>query len=411
MSTTSKGGRTDAQSGASALAKELWQIPSTQRHAFGITDDAIRIWDAGISCIRILIDDSDPRSWLDRLDEFVRERFGDIEDFDEANVERFAAEAQRLIGADIPEWAQDIKKEGFQRFARRAVGEAAYHRLVAALQTDAAVLTVALRRATRGLMPYAVALDDLYSVLPERERMPLPMPPSDVSSDVSSTMLSLMWVLDTSLEKLVEFSAPIVAEESSPPELTLLTKNDLLKLAVELRRTVSGRSRQKVTELSSSLGRKVQGARDALQYSADSVAQAANSLIELIDRLLRAAFTDAEVLSWIEQNYPEAKDLTWIDRGLAKPTKRGQILCFVHAGFPVDKPSVIHQLAATALATARTQLQKLKHADQGTEEELEEVQQLLAAVEGFLHLAIGVAWAAASDERVESLRLNLDARR
>ncbi|WP_232234540.1 hypothetical protein [Actinoplanes sp. N902-109] len=403
-----KGSRANAESSDSALARELWQVPPAQRRAFGLTDEAIWIWDVAVSCIRILIDDSNPRPWSDRLDDFFTDRFGDLEEISEEDVQRFTAEAERMAKEGLTDWSKDIRRDGFQKFVQRAVGEAAYRRLTAALQIDAVILSVALRRATRGLMPYAVALDDLYSVLPEGQRIKLPAPPSDLSA----TMLSTMWLLDTSLEKLVEFSAPAVAEDARPPELSSLAKDDIVALLIELRELVSGQSRQKVTELSSSLGRKVQGARDALQYSADSVAQAANSLIELIDRLLRAAFSDAEVLAWIDQNYPESKDLTWADgRGVVMPTKRGQILCFVHAGVPVEKPSILHQLAATALATTRTQLQQLKHADQGTEEEMEQVQRLLAAVEGFLHLAIGVAWSVASDDRLESLRLNLDGRR
>jgi hypothetical protein len=81
----------------------------------------------------------------------------------------------------------------------------------------------------------------------------------------------------------------------------------------------------------------------------------------------------------------------------------------VYARTPVIRPSVIHELAATALLTTRTQLQKLKHADQGTEDEMLEIRRLLAALEGFLHLAIGVVRAVVPDEQIEAQRSNLDA--
>jgi hypothetical protein len=52
------------------------------------------------------------------------------------------------------------------------------------------------------------------------------------------------------------------------------------------------------------LSRKIQGARDALTYSADPVSQAASSLIEMIDRLLRTAFNEAEVLCLDSKQLP-----------------------------------------------------------------------------------------------------------
>ena len=51
-----------------------------------------------------------------------------------------------------------------------------------------------------------------------------------------------------------------------------------------------------------------------------------------------------------------------------------------------------------------SQLQRLKHADLGIPEERDEVYQLLAAVEGFMHLAVNVAWALAPDEKRDQLR-------
>ena len=390
----------------SALVRELRSLSPTQRRALGTTVEMLEIWDGVTSCVALMIDDSDERTLPERLNTYFEDRFGSLDQISENDVDKIANEAKTLLAGKIPDWAEDLQRIGVRKFILRAVGEAKYQRLSFALKEDVAIIAVALRRAAKALKPFAVALDDLYATLPAEERLKLP-----TTIDLPNSMLSLMLVLDAQLDKLVDFSAPVLAVDNLPAELAVSTKNDLLALVGELREIVSGRSRDKVKALSVALGRKVQGARDALQYSADSVAQAANSLIELIDRLLRAAFTDEEVLAWINKSYPKSQGLTWIDKGVTKPTKRGQILCFVHAGTTVDAPSIIHELAATALTKTRTQLQKLKHADQGTEEELQQIRQSLAAVEGFLHLAIGIAWAVVPEEQIEALRSNLDARR
>lgn len=394
---------TTGQGAGSALVRELRQVRPSQRQAFGVTDEVLQIWDGMIGLIELLIDEADPRGRWDRLEGYFQNLFGDVESVSQVDVEAMTAEVTQLMSQKVPDWAEDVKREGFQKFVRRAVGEASYQRLVSALQEDMAIVAVALRRAARALMPFAVALDDLYSRLPEGQRLSLP-----TRSDLPNSILSLMLMLEGPLDKLVQFSAPSIVQEDLPADLAFGTADQILELVDELRELVSGQSRAKVQQLSRTLGRKVQGARDALQYSADSVAQAANSLIELIDRLLRAAFSDAEVIEWVNRNYANKPGLTHESSGVVRPTKRGQVLCFVHAGASVNEPSVMHELAASALVATRTQLQKLKHADLGTEEEQEEIRELLSAVEGFLHLAIGVAWATVSDQRLDELKANLD---
>jgi len=94
--------------------------------------------------------------------------------------------------------------------------------------------------------------------------------------------------------------------------------------------------------------------------------------------------------------------------GSVRPTKRAQSLCFAHAGLAVDQPSALHELAAEAIVTTRTQLQKLKHDDRGTSEEIEELQRYLAAIEGYLTLVIGFVWAAAPSSSIDQFRSRLE---
>jgi hypothetical protein len=119
-------------------------------------------------------------------------------------------------------------------------------------------------------------------------------------------------------------------------------------------------------------------------------------------------------MEWSRTSYQNLKNMTYVDRRdggteRRRPTKMAQALCFVHSGQPVAEPSPLHELAAAALVTTRSALQQLKHADRGTEEELVEVRRYLAAVEGFLDLAVGLVWAIAPTDQVDRLRERLEA--
>lgn len=183
---------------------------------------------------------------------------------------------------------------------------------------------------------------------------------------------------------------------SRTEELRHLVVQDWAALMDELRQVVSTQAQVRVLQANSMLARKMQGARDALEHSADPVSQAANSLIELIDRLLRQSFPEPAVLDWVRTKYPTMSDLIWSDRqqGRSRPTKRGQALCFLYAGQKCDQPSVLHLVAAAALVESRNRLENLKHSDKGTDDEKQLVRDLISAIEGILTIAIRFGWAA-----------------
>jgi hypothetical protein len=203
-----------------------------------------------------------------------------------------------------------------------------------------------------------------------------------------------------------------------PDQLTAMQKarldapsvSDIAGLTAGLRGRISGQSRALVKDLNDTLDRKLRGASDALAFSADSNSQAANSLIEFIDRLLRKTYTDDEVMAWLGENYPDLDDLTYHDRnaGKVRPTKRGQALCFVHARASVPQPSETHVLVATSLSAIRKKLQQIKHADEGTDEERDTITSCLIGLEAFVHLGIGLAWAMVPDAGLVDLKARLD---
>jgi hypothetical protein len=384
----------------SALAHELLRLRPAQRELLGIQQAAILLWNAIVSCAAALTDDADARPWQERLDALFT---GAPEELSEVNLAQVVDYLNAGVADDIARWSEELKRIGLRRFLERMLGAGAYYRLRVALQKDSLIVTIALRRAARALMPVSVAFDDLMSVLPPTQLSKVPS-----LTGAPNALLSLFLQLDAALERAMEFGAPTstVVEGSSDGGLNV---EDLGVLAAQLREIVSGRSRESVTKLSAALGRKIKGARDALDYSADAIAQCANSLIELIDRLLRAAFTDEDVLDWLRANYRHLPDMTYVDDdGKTRPTKRAQALCFAHSGLPVSEPSPLHELAAVALVTTRSALQRLKHADRGTEDEQIEVRRYMAAVEGFLDLAVSLVWAIAPAEQVDGLRMRLE---
>lgn len=178
-----------------------------------------------------------------------------------------------------------------------------------------------------------------------------------------------------------------------------------------LRKVIADRSRELAEQLGSIVTRKMKGARDAVALSADPVSQAANSLIELIDRLLRAAFTDQEVLDWISKNYPDEKQLRYVKDEKVRPTKLAQARCFVFAGEPKGDQPAFGELIAGVLVNARSELQRLKHADTGEPEELDELGQLIGAIEGFFALGVRLAWGQIPDDTLPQLYGRLDPKR
>lgn len=390
--------------GSSELAREVRRFKPGQRQAIGVVDEAILLWDVIISCAAVLIDDSDETLWYERLGTLVGQAFGDDPVTDLGKIERAGAYVEKFTKEDLPKWTNDLKKDGPVRFLVRMLGAATFRRCSIALRQDSAVLTTALRRATRGILPYAVALDDLYVTLPPSAATKLP---GLVGSP--SAALTLAVKLDELFgEKARDWGLPLTLFAAEGVEVNELRVEDLPEMVEGLREFASSRSRAAVAELSDALDRKMRGARDAIKHSADPIGQAATSLIELLDRILRAAFTENQVTSWVARNYPDAADMTYVPidsrDGRVRPTKRAQALCFAHAGVDVESPSPLHELAAAAIVSTRTELQRLKHDDDGSPEDLEELQRLLAAVEGFMTLVVGVVWAAAPTEILDEFR-------
>lgn len=125
--------------------------------------------------------------------------------------------------------------------------------------------------------------------------------------------------------------------------------------------------------------------------------------------MLRDAFTEEFVLDWVERNRPNDRTLTYFDANQNKerPTKRGQALCFIFAGENGAHAMPLHETIASSLNETRRGLQKIKHADTGSEEERERLREFMASVEGFVMYAIRFGWANVQEDRLGILKARL----
>jgi hypothetical protein len=357
-----------------------------------IDESTVLVAEAIVSLCKALSNGSDTRPWQERIEDcfsgMTEER---IQDLLLAFVEEF--------DGDKPQrWVDKFKNGNYARFTQRLLGAARYRLLVEALKEDGAVVALAIRRGVRSLTPFAVAWSDALSIV-SREQLR-----TATRTDVLTVnAVQLLVSLDDLLGEKLLGSLPMEVTAATTADLSPWAPEGLDELVARFRTMVTEVSTKRVERANSSLVRKIRGARAALQYSEDGISQAANSLIELIDRIMRESYPPKTVLAWLEANAPGAEGLTFLDKesGKMRPTKRGEALCFVYGGGPVaprepnqyegrEDPRFIHEVLAITLVAARNKLQDLKHSDEGTQEEREQLLTVLAAIEGALMLGLTI---------------------
>ncbi|MFC0457548.1 hypothetical protein ACFFGR_13455 [Arthrobacter liuii] len=383
----------------SALAEALREVHPRVRKVIGIPDAVIAYLEVFVLVIRHVMDDHDGRPWQERLD-FIDEYLPPTID-----TEIFMLGVSRIEGllvGDLPRWTKLVSSPQGKTFLRRLAGAAAYDKIESALRSDGALLVIAFRRFFRSLTPVAVALDDCVVFL-----TPHQMREIGGLDLLERSALNIAYQVDAQLDRILDHDLPL-KDVPMRDEEARTYQIDVETLANQVRPLVSGISQDKISEVSAALSRKMSGARQALATSDDGCSQAANSLIEFIDRLLRQAFSEAYVLEWTATYYPGETKMTFEGKaGNLRPTKRAQALCFAHGGQIVEQASSFHRLAAAGLNETRARLQKIKHSDNGTLEEKALVETAISAVEGFFLFAIRAGWADLQGERLEELRTRM----
>lgn len=362
--------------------------------------------DVVVTICGVLLDPDDPRSWQDRMEECFTSTLDDVDP--DMLIQGLEVIARDDAARTVQTWIQKTRKVGYIAFARRMLGAAEFNRLEKALKEDAAVVALAVRRGVRAVMPFAVAWEDAIEVMSGEQ-----IATFTTLDLLGMSAVKLVVDLDHELGERMIATLPMEVTAAGETDLTTLSLNDLAAMMETLRQFASEDLARRVEQTNSNLLLKIEGARDALMYSADGVSQAANSLIELIDRLLREAFTTEEVLAWVDAELPEDASLIWNQGGSRHPTKRAQALCFLYGGQTVARQptkdddgtgtSFVHEVLARVIVSAREKLQGLKHADSGTDD-FEAMRRLLVSVEAVLMLGLRLGLLARSPKANRSAR-------
>lgn len=384
----------------SALARELLALHPRLRNRLGLTDAVIAILDGALVMLRMMLDDSDNRSLDERLEDLA-ERLASVfpTGLTEEEVTAFELWIETRLSTELPRWLKYFATPQGRSFWVRLLGRARVDRHRAALIDDGALLVVGARRLLRWGMPVAVALDDCIRVLPPSKRTMAPE-----LTPFEKGLLEAAVALDGLLDQLVEKQGMTL--DGLPVRETELTalQMDMHDLAQQLHAALAVESLRAIEEVDAVLARKLRGFEDALERSADGASQASGSLVEFVDRLLRTVFTSDFVLEWVDAHAPNDEGMTYTREQKRLPTKQAQALCFLSAGRAPAGDGKLERLLAASLRDARTELQKIKHADLGTPEEADEVRRLSHAIKGFFVYAIRTSWASAGSDNLADLR-------
>ncbi|MFG6298969.1 hypothetical protein [Streptomyces rochei] len=358
--------------------------------ALRIDESVVLVTETLVSICKALTNSADTRPWQERIEDC----FANTDDEDLRKI--LVAFTEEFQGDKPKNWIENFKSQTYRTFVERLLGAARYRLLVNAAKEDGAVVALAFRRGVRALMPFAVAWNDALSLMSKEQ-----LKAANRADVLAVNAIQMVISIDDFLGEKVLSSLPMEVTAASSTDLAAWAPDGPDDLVPQFRALVTEASAKRVERANSPLVRKIRGARDALRYSEDGVSQAANSLIELLDRIMREAFSPAEVLLWVDNNLPDEPGLTHLKDGNRAPTKRAEALCFVYGGGPVvageataldtgEGPSFLHDVVALVLVSARNKLQKLKHADSGSQEEREQLMMVLAALEGALMLGLTI---------------------
>ncbi|WP_226657610.1 hypothetical protein [Leifsonia sp. LS1] len=366
---------------------------------------ALDVLDAMVATVYDLLDENG-RTWDERL-AGLSTRFEQLfpEGFPESRLADLADLSEEEVSERIKASMGRLNRPGTRRFVNRLMGTKRFHRLTVAYNDDVALLLLGVRRFLRSSMPIAQALQDAAAPLTPRER-------ADLAglSEAEAVLLDGVLKLDQMVGSFfnnrdIDLKAkgfPLRNEEATTLDV------DLDELTTIMRVMLDVETQHRAQEISDVLSRKLRGFEQALTMSDDGVSQAANSLVEFIDRLLRTAFDEDDVLEWVRKYCPDEKDLTFDRGGKLVPTKRASALCFAHAAQQPEENSTLESMVALSIVKVRGAAEKLKHASAGTDEEEAELRGLMQSLRGALTFTLRFNWLLANDDRYSYLQERFD---
>ncbi len=389
----------------SALLPLLARLPPEQQKFIGFDSFELRVGEILFAGLQIWLDESDSRSLEDRLtvlepeiDECLRLYTEDNRSLeDEGDVE-------------APRWLRLFRDSNVRLVTLRLLGSATTHHLRQAWRLDAAILSQAGRRLLGNILYIAQAVDNCINILTPSQRSELPQV---LTMFRDKSALTAVVHLDKTLKELENQGISLDSTELARASERASEIEPVNILDPQLEREVDRRLSEEIqnvlSQLDDSLAQKAQGAKDALSSSSDAISQAAHSLVELIDRTLRLAFADVQVMQWLDSSdLHTGSDLTYSNpTGETAPTKKAVALCFAYAGSHVTNRDIhyLFALCANTIVEARAKLQRLKHADTGHSSEEVLIRECLDATVSALTLVMKVNWRMVEDDgRVSALR-------
>jgi hypothetical protein len=386
----------------SALVTELKSMPARVRGVIGIPDVALDMLDGVAATLYEVLDDTTAQSWEDRLQRLVG-RFEKIfpDGLPEEKLNKLGSLSEEQMTAEFTRQFAKFQNGSRQRFLNQLLGSKRFHRLKIAFEQDWALCLLGSRRLLRGVMPIAQALEDAVIPLSKSEREDLA-----ALNETETVFLNVTLQLDRLIGAFFDkremnlegMGFPVRDAEATTLDL------DLEELATAMRVILDVEAQRRAGELSDVLLRKLRGFEQALANSEDGVSQAASSLVEFIDRLLRTAFTNEEVLAWVMEHRPDDKLMTFERADVILPTKRASAMCFAYAGQAPAENSTLEAMVALSLVKVRASAEKLKHADRGTPEEEAELRRMMRAMRGSITFIIRFSWLLGDDSRYQSLQ-------
>lgn len=350
------------------------------RRVLRLSDGLLILVDFIVGAANVYLDDSDPRPVGERMSEWVSTS---LEPGDQIQVDEVTTAMDYFSNA--PEgWIGKLQAHLTKPFILRLLGAATYQELTNAAKQDTAVVVRVIQRLALQLRPMALALEDAITLVSQQEL---------AASGLGSLPVKVLQMMFNLEEQATTELLPRLGIEIDPAIRP--TNEDMSAIMEELRVLVAEDSIEQVQRIGQ-LKNKISGARHALDGSDDGVSQAAHSLVELIDRSFREAYPKDVVLRWIADVFPDsAKEYTYEAQpsGELRPTKLAEALCFTAGGATRgDAGAGIHRVVALALIGARSKLQKFKHNDDPSNEEREEIRQIMRGVEGAMIIGIRIGF-------------------
>lgn len=365
----------------SRLAGELRSIGADRLAIMRISSAAVGFVELVAVLCRTMMDE-DGTGLIERLTATMAALEGDL-GLDLDNLPEFT-EAQMTAAVD------HITRAETRKFYRQLLGAAAYDRLAQAVKDDSAAVLAAMQRGLTVVRPMVVAFQDSLAVLTPNQiaAMGLGTPETPAPSFVQ-----LMLQIDKLVTHLLDAMERDALDRLFPDGDATLDAGAILQAVEEIRPLISQDLQSRLSVVNDALTRKVRGARDALDHSADGPAQAASSLVELIDQALRTQLKGVDVVSWVQTKYPgRTRDLVYTKNGIQRPAKRAEVLCLVYG--PDSHPSQVdpfREAAVASLVTARRALEKVKHEDADPVGDRAVVEAMMQAVQGALGLTFRFA--------------------